>query len=87
VERTRPRAAACEDDHMSDLERRRGGHLTRRQREQRVLRLMVVGGVSGVAGAIGLVLAIAGVVGAGIPILLLVLAAVCALIMRRTLSG
>ncbi len=71
---------------MSNLERRPGGHLTRKQREQRVLRLIVVGGVSGLAGGIGLVLAVAGVVGAGIPILLLVLAAVCALLIRRTLG-
>jgi hypothetical protein len=71
---------------MSDLERRPRGHLTRRQREQRVLRLMVLGGVSGVVGVIGVVLAIAGVVGAGVPILLLVLAAICALLIRRTLG-
>jgi hypothetical protein len=72
---------------MSDLERRPGGRMTRRQREQRVLRLMVLGGVSGLAGAVGLVLAIAGAIGAGIPILLLVLAVVCGLLVRRTLGG
>jgi hypothetical protein len=71
---------------MSDLERRPRGHMTRRQREQRVLRLMVVGSLSGIVGAVGIVLAIAGVVGAGIPILLLLVALACALVVRRTLG-
>ena len=47
----------------------------------------MVGGVLGLVGVAGLVLAIFGVVGAGIPILLLIIAAVCGFLFRRTVSG
>jgi len=70
---------------MSDLERR-GSYTPRRVREQRAYRLATVGGVAGVVGAVGLVLAIFGVVGAGIPILALIIAAVCGFLFRRTVS-
>lgn len=71
---------------MSDIERRPGGRMTRRQREQRAFGLLVAGGLSGALGAVGLALAIFGVVGAGIPILLLVLAAICGLLLRRAVG-
>jgi hypothetical protein len=38
-------------------------------------------------GVVGLVLAVIGVVGAGLPILALILAAVCGLLFRRTVAG
>ncbi len=72
---------------MSDLQRRPGGSLTRSQRERRAYRLIVTGGVTGALGLIGLVLAAVGVVGAGLPILLLIVAAVCAWLTRRTLGS
>jgi CHASE2 domain-containing sensor protein len=56
---------------------KRGGHTPRKAREQRAYRLVVTGGVTGAAGAVGLVLAIAGVVGAFIPIVLLLVALAC----------
>ena len=70
---------------VSDLERR-GSYTPRRTREQRAYRLSVVGGVAGVIGVVGLVLAIFGVVGAGIPILALIIAAICGFLFRRTVS-
>jgi len=70
---------------MSDLERR-GSYTPRRVREQRAYRLAVAGGVAGAVGVVGLALAIFGVVGAGIPILLLIIAAVCGFLFRRTVS-
>ena len=70
---------------VSDLERR-GSYTPRRAREQRAYRLAVVGGVAGVIGVVGLALAIFGVVGAGIPILLLIIAAVCGFLFRRTVA-
>lgn len=76
----------CEDVGVSELERRPSIRMSRRQREQRAFRLIVAGGASGALGAVGLVLAIFGVVGPGIPILLLVIAAVCAAILRRTVG-
>ena len=70
---------------VSDLERR-GSYTPRRAREQRAYRLAVVGGVAGAIGVVGLALAIFGVVGAGIPLLALVIAAVCGFLFRRTVS-
>ena len=72
---------------MSNLERRPGNRLSRQQRERRVYSLIVTGGVAGVIGAVTLVLAIFGVMGAGLGIVLLVVAAVCALLVRRTVGG
>ena len=71
---------------MADIQKR-GGYTPRRAREQRAYRLVVAGGVAGVVGVVGLVLAIAGVVGAGLPIIALIVAALCVLMFRRTVSG
>ncbi|MEA2352221.1 MAG: hypothetical protein QOJ14_635, partial [Thermoleophilaceae bacterium] len=51
---------------MSDLDRR-PSYTPRRTREQRAYRLVVVGGVAGLAAVVGVVLAIAGVIGWGLP--------------------
>ena len=71
---------------MSDLERS-GPRLPRRAREQRAYRLVVAGGTLGVVAAVGFVLAIVGVVSWGIPLLAVVLAAICGLLFRRTVRG
>jgi hypothetical protein len=68
---------------MSDLQRRPGRKPSRRQREQRAYQLVVAGGIAGLVGVVGIVLAIAGVVGAGIPVLALIVAAVCIFMFRR----
>ena len=70
---------------MSDLERR-GSYTPRRAREQRAYRLAVASGVAGAVGVVGLVLAVVGVVGAGLPILALIVAAVCGFLFKRTVS-
>ena len=67
---------------MADIQKR-GSHTPRRVREQRAYRTLVVGGVAGTVGVVGLVLSIAGVVGAGIPILALIVAAICAYLFSR----
>jgi hypothetical protein len=59
---------------------------TRRAREQRAYRLVVAGGGSAAVGVVGVVLALVGVIGYGLPILALIVAAVCALAFRRTVS-
>jgi hypothetical protein len=69
---------------MSDIQRRGGSRPSRKQREQRAFRLVVASGVLGVAGVVGLLLAIFTSFGAGLPILALVLAAVCIWLLRRT---
>ena len=71
---------------MADLQRRPGGRLTRRQREKRAYTLIVTGGIAGAVGVVGLVLAIAGVVGAGLPVIALIVAAVCWALFRRTVG-
>jgi hypothetical protein len=71
---------------VADLERR-PGHTPKRVREQRAYRMVVVGGVAGVAGTVGLLLAIFGVIGAGLPILALVISFICALLFRRIVSS
>jgi hypothetical protein len=67
---------------MAGLEKR-GNYTPRRVREQRAFRLIVIGGTTGTLGAVGLVLAIFGAIGAGYPILLLAIAAICGLLFRR----
>jgi hypothetical protein len=62
---------------MADLQKR-GSYTPRRAREQRAYRLAVGGSVAGAVGVVGLVLAIAGVIGAGLPIIALIVAALCA---------
>jgi putative flippase GtrA len=72
---------------MSDLSRSSGGPPSRRSREQRAFRLVMTGGVAGVIAVVGLVLAIAGVIGLGIPVIAAIVAAVCFFLMRRTVSS
>jgi hypothetical protein len=71
---------------MSDIERRRSSRPNRQQRVERAYRLTVATGALGIIGVAGLVLAIVGIIGAGLPILALVLAAVCFVLLRRTVS-
>jgi hypothetical protein len=70
---------------MADLQRR-GSYTPRRVREQRAYRLLIVGGTVGVVGVVGLVLAIAGVTGAGWPIIALIVAALCLAGFRATVN-
>jgi hypothetical protein len=62
---------------MANLQKR-GDYTPRSQREKQAYRMVQIGGASGVAGVVTLVLAIAGVVGAEIPIILLLIAVFCA---------
>jgi hypothetical protein len=61
---------------MSNLEKR-GSYTPRSARERRAYRLVVTGGIAGVVGILGIVLAIAGAVGAWLPIIALIVAALC----------
>jgi hypothetical protein len=70
---------------VSNLQKR-GSYTPRKTREQRAYRLVAVGSVSGVAGVVGLVLSAFTSLGAGIPILLIVIAAVCGLMFRGMTS-
>jgi hypothetical protein len=69
-----------------DITRRPGGPPSRRGRERRAYQLAVGGGVAGAVAVIGGILAIAGVIGWGLPLLAVVIAVVCAFLFRRTVS-
>jgi hypothetical protein len=62
---------------MADLEKR-GSYTPRSTREQRAYRMVVGGSVAGGIGVVTLVLAIAGVVSGAIPLIALIVAALCA---------
>ena len=59
----------------------------RRVREQRAYQLVVAGGTAGLVAAVGLVLAAIGIVGPGLPVIAAIVAAVCFVLFRRTVSG
>jgi hypothetical protein len=67
---------------MSSIEKR-GGYTPRRIRERRAYRLVIAGSAAGVVGVVGLVLAIADVVSAGVPIVALLVAVICAVLFRQ----
>jgi uncharacterized membrane protein len=71
---------------MADLASRPGGPPSRRSREQRAYRMVVIGGVAGLVAAVGIVLAIANVIGWLIPIVAVIVAVVCVLRFRSTVS-
>lgn len=68
---------------MSNLDRRRG-YTPRRAREQRAYRLAMVGGTAGVVGVVSLVLAVVGIITWTLPIIALIVAAICMYGFQRT---
>jgi hypothetical protein len=71
---------------VGDLTPGSGGRVSRRGREQRAYQLTLVGGAAGLVAVVGVVLAIVGVIGFGVPVIAAIVAAVCALLFRRTVS-
>ena len=61
---------------MANLEKR-GGYTPRRVRERRAYRLVVTGGVAGTVGVAGVVLAVVGIIGWTLPIVALIVTAIC----------
>jgi hypothetical protein len=59
---------------------------SRRSREQRAFTLTMVGGTAAAVTVVGLILAIFGVIGAGVPLIAAIVAVVCALWFRSTVS-
>jgi hypothetical protein len=66
---------------------RRGNYTPRRAREQRAYRLVVGGSVAGIVGVVGIVLTVAGVVSAALPVIALIIAALCAFGFMRTVGA
>ena len=79
-----PRESMASFEGMSDLERRSGSRLSRKQREQRAYRLVLATGGFGLVGVAGILLSILGVIGAFWPVVALILAAICFTLLRRT---
>jgi hypothetical protein len=71
---------------MSGLERR-PSRLPRREREQRAYRLVLAMSAFGLIAVVGFILAIAGVIGGGIPFFAAVIAVICFIWFRRTVRG
>jgi hypothetical protein len=71
---------------MSDLARRPPSRVPRRVRQQRAYALVLATGGLGAAGVIGILLAFVGVVGYGLPVVALVAAVVCGVVLRRMLA-
>lgn len=72
---------------MSDIQRRSSNRPTRRQREKRAYQLVLATGTLALITVVAVVLAIAGVVGFGLPVLTAILAVVGYLLFRRTVGG
>ena len=70
---------------MSSLEPRRS-RTPRRAREKRAYQLVLVGGTAAVVAVVTLILAVVGVIGAGLPLLAAAVAVVCGLLFRRSVS-
>jgi hypothetical protein len=71
---------------MSHPERRPGGGMSRRGREQRAYYLVLATGGLAVAAVVVLVLTIVGITSFGLFLLLAILAAIAGFFLRRTLS-
>ena len=71
---------------MSDLTPSSGRRMTRSQREARAFRLVLATGAGALATVTLLVLSVVGVVGFGLVLLVGLLTAVCAWLLRRTMG-
>jgi hypothetical protein len=71
---------------MNGLQKQ-GNYTPRRKRERRALRLIATGSIASGVAIVGLVLAIAGVIGAALPIVALAVVGVCVYLFRRTVAG
>jgi putative flippase GtrA len=72
---------------MGDLTPRRRSPISRRSREQRAYRLVVVGGGAGAVAVVTFVLAIAGVLSFGVPVIAAIVAAICLWLFRRVVAS
>ena len=70
---------------MSDISRR-PNRTPRRVKEQRAYRLGVAGAGAGAVAVVTGILAIVGIMGFGIPILAVLVAVICAVLFRQTVS-
>jgi putative flippase GtrA len=60
--------------------------VSRSAREQRAYRLVVIGGSASLVAVVGFLLAVAGVIGGGLPLIAAIVAVICFVLFRRTVS-
>jgi hypothetical protein len=72
---------------MNDLIPRTGNRLSRSAKQQRAYQLVLAGGGASAVAVVGLVLAVVGVIGFGLPVVAAIVAIVCAVLFRRTVSS
>ena len=72
---------------MSDLDPRPRARTPRRAREQRAYQLVLAGGTAAAVAVVGFVLALVGVLGGELAIIAAIVAVVCAVLFRRTVSS
>jgi hypothetical protein len=65
----------------------RGDDAPRRAREQRAFRLIQVGSAAPVVAVVGVILDVAGVIGAGIPIIAVIVAVICFVMFRSVTNS
>jgi hypothetical protein len=71
---------------MADIEKR-GGYTPRRVRERRAYQLVVTGGAASAVFVVSLVLSIVGVIGGTLPVISIIVAVICFVLFRRTVSA
>jgi hypothetical protein len=71
---------------VADIEKR-GSYTPRRVRERRAYQLVVTGGVASAVFVVSLVLSIVGVISGTLPVIALIVAVICMVLFRRTVSG
>ena len=71
---------------MSDLSRRPGNRLARSERVDRAYQLVVAGGTAGAVAVVTGILAVVGILGWSVPVIALLVAAVCFFLFRRAVS-
>lgn len=71
---------------MADIEKR-GSYTPRRVRERRAYQLVVTGGVASAVFVVSLVLSIVGVISGTLPVISLIVAVICFVLFRRTVSS
>jgi hypothetical protein len=72
---------------MSDITPRPKRSPSRRTREERAYRLVLAGGAAGVVAVVTFVLALVGVLSFGVPVLAAIVAAICVVLFRRSVSA
>lgn len=70
---------------MADLQKR-GGYTPRRQREARAYRLVAGGGLAGTIAVVSVILALAGVISWGLPLVAIIVTIFCVVMFRRSVN-